>query len=378
MSAVTANPSAETSRAAPRAVATWLLVCCAMIFAMAVIGAITRLTESGLSIMEWDPITGAIPPLSHAEWQRLFALYQETGEYKSLPGGMTLGGFQQIFWWEWIHRLWGRTIGLVYLLPFLWFLWRGKVPAGFAGPLWIGFALGGLQGFMGWFMVESGFSARTDVSQYRLVMHLGLALLIYCYLLWIALSLLRGATPRPARAPRRSLPLFLALLVLTLAAGGFVAGTDAGLTYNTFPLMDGRLVPSGYAALSPWWLNWFETIAAVQFDHRLLATLTLLGALALAWRGWSRAGGTPLARDLTLVAAAAVLQYGLGVATLLEAVPVPLGALHQAGAILLLTATVNALHRRFARPRDLAGVGVAGVGVAGTGVAGTGMAGVRR
>ncbi|SMF07117.1 cytochrome c oxidase assembly protein subunit 15 [Tistlia consotensis] len=363
MSAVTLSRSARTSRAAPRAVAAWLLICCAMIFAMAVIGAITRLTESGLSIMEWDPITGAIPPLSHAEWERLFGLYQETGEYRSLPGGMTLGGFQQIFWWEWIHRLWGRTIGLVYLLPFLWFLWRRKVPAGFAAPLWIGFGLGALQGFMGWFMVESGFSARTDVSQYRLVMHLGLALLIYSYLLWIALSLLRGVTPPAPRAPRRSLPIFLALLVLTLAAGGFVAGTDAGLTYNTFPLMDGRLVPSGYAALSPWWLNWFETIAAVQFDHRLLATLTLLGALALAWRSWARAGGTPLARGLALVAAAALLQYCLGVATLLAAVPVPLGALHQAGAILLLTATVDALHRRFARPRASAGTapGMAGV-----------------
>lgn len=351
MSAVTATSANRSRRPVPRAVALWLLATCAMIFAMAVIGAITRLTESGLSIMEWAPVSGALPPMSHAEWERLFALYQETGEYRSVPGGMTLAEFRHIFWWEWLHRLWGRLIGLVYLLPFLWFLWRRLVPQGFARPLWTGFALGALQGFMGWFMVASGFSDRTDVSQYRLVLHLGLALGIYAYLLWIALSLLRAPEAGSQERPKRSLVGFFALLVLTLAAGGFVAGTNAGLVYNEFPLMDGRLVPTGYDALSPWWLNWFETIEAVQFNHRLLATLLLFGALALAWWSWRRRPGSALGCDLLLLAAAVLLQYVLGIATLLAAVPVWLGALHQAGAILVLTATVSALHRRFGRPR---------------------------
>ncbi|MEX0760791.1 MAG: COX15/CtaA family protein [Tistlia sp.] len=372
MSAV-ARPD-STRRPAPRAVALWLLACCGMIFAMAVIGAITRLTESGLSIMEWAPVSGALPPLGEAEWRRLFALYQQTGEYRSLPGGMTLEAFRSIFWWEWLHRLWGRLIGVVYLLPFLWFLWRRQVPAGFAAPLWIGFGLGALQGAVGWFMVASGFSDRTDVSQYRLVLHLGLALVIYAYLLWLALSLLRRPRPAPAGAPGRSLWLFFALLALTLAAGGFVAGTDAGMTYNEFPTMDGRLVPAGYAPLEPWWLNWFETIEAVQFNHRLLATLLLAGALALAWDGWRRAarapGAAPLAGDLALLAAACLLQYGLGIAALLAAVPVWLGALHQAGALLVLTAAVSALHRRFSRPLATPPAGAEGAGRLDAGPAG--------
>lgn len=351
MSSVSASV-ATVRRPAPRAVALWLLATCAMIFAMAVIGAITRLTESGLSIMEWAPVSGALPPLGEAEWRRLFALYQQTGEYRSLPGGMSLADFRSIFWWEWLHRLWGRLIGLVYLLPFLWFLWRRQVPAGYARPLWIGFGLGALQGLVGWFMVASGFSERTDVSQYRLVLHLGLALAIYAYLLWLALSLLRGPAREQPTRPRRGLVLAGVLLVLTLAAGGFVAGTDAGMTFNEFPTMDGRLVPVGYGALSPWWLNWFETIAAVQFNHRLLATLLLLGVLALSWSAWRRSPGAPLTRDLALLSAATLLQYALGVATLLAVVPVWLGALHQAGALLVLTLAVATLHRRFARSAD--------------------------
>ncbi len=334
------------ARAAPRAVALWLLGVAALIFAMAVIGAITRLTESGLSIMEWAPISGALPPLTTAEWERLLELYRRTAEYQQINRGMSLAEFREIFWWEWVHRQWGRLIGLAFALPLAWFWLRGRLPGWIKPYLLVALGLGALQGFMGWFMVASGFfGARTDVSQYRLVLHLSLALLIYAYLLWLALSLLRPARPAQAAGPLRPAAWsFAGLLTLTLISGGFVAGTDAGLTYNTFPLMDGAWLPAGYAQLQPWWLNWFETIAAIQFNHRLLAVTTAAAALLL----WLWSLSRPLApagrRGFALLAAAALAQVGLGIATLLLVVPVWLGALHQAGALLLIAATVYLLH----------------------------------
>lgn len=333
-------------QAASRAVAVWLLVVAALIFAMAVIGAITRLTESGLSIMEWAPVSGILPPLSTAEWERLLALYRGTAEYQQINRGMTLDEFREIFWWEWIHRQWGRLIGVAYAVPLAWFWLRADLPRWLKPHLLIALGLGGLQGFMGWFMVASGFfGERTDVSQYRLVLHLSLALIIYAYLLWLALSLLR-----PQAAEQRTGPLgaagrlFAVLLAVTVISGGFVAGTDAGLTYNTFPLMDGRLLPAGYAALQPWWLNWFETIAAIQFNHRLLATTTVLAALLLWLWSYGRDLAPATRQGFAAVAGVALAQFGLGIATLLLAVPVWLGALHQAGALLLIAATVFLLH----------------------------------
>ncbi len=329
-----------------RAVALWLFGVAALIFAMAVIGAITRLTESGLSIMEWAPISGALPPLDTAEWERLLALYRGTAEYQQINRGMTLAEFQQIFWWEWIHRQWGRLIGLAFALPLAWFWWRRRLPAWIKPYLLVALALGALQGFMGWVMVASGFfSERTDVSQYRLVAHLSLAVLIYAYLIWLGLSLLRPAPPATASPPLRGWAIaFSLLLALTLVSGGFVAGTDAGLTYNTFPLMDGRLIPAGYAQLQPLWLNWFETIAAVQFNHRLLAVSTAAAAVLL-WLAARRSVRSPAARrGFALVTGAAVAQFGLGIAALLSVVPIWLGALHQAGALLLVAATVYLLH----------------------------------
>ncbi len=351
MAVAAPHQTARTTATTPRAVGIWLLVCCAMIFAMAVIGAITRLTESGLSIMEWAPLAGSLPPLSQAEWQRLFELYRTIPEYQEINRGMSLAEFKEIFWWEWVHRLWGRLIGVVFLLPFLWFWLSGRLPRGLAPYLWLAFGLGALQGFMGWFMVASGFAERTDVSQYRLAMHLGLALVIYSYLFWLALGLLRPAeqgkadvaiAPPPSRA---RLIGFCVLLALTILAGAFVAGLNAGLTYNTFPLMDGDIVPAGYGELSPWPLNFFENIAAVQFNHRLLAIATLVAA-ALLW-AWSRqaALGRGLRRAYDRVAVVALAQVGLGIWTLLAVVPVWLGALHQAGAIVLLTAALDTLHR---------------------------------
>jgi len=228
--------------AAPRAVGVWLLICCGMIFAMAVIGAITRLTESGLSIMEWAPLSGSLPPLDQAEWQRLFDLYRTIPEYQEINRDMTMADFKQIFWWEWVHRLWGRLIGLVFALPFFWFLLRAKLPRGLAPYLWLALGLGALQGFVGWYMVSSGFAERSDVSQYRLALHLSLALVIYATLFWLALSVLRGRAAAPSArshaASAVSLPLyaFCLLLALTILAGAFVAGLNAGMTYNSFPL----------------------------------------------------------------------------------------------------------------------------------------------
>ncbi|MEQ9609455.1 MAG: COX15/CtaA family protein [Kiloniellaceae bacterium] len=354
MSATTPEAfSANASRPPARAVGHWLLGCAAMVFAMAVIGAITRLTESGLSIMEWAPLTGVLPPLSQEEWQRLFDLYRQIPEYQQQNAGMSLDAFKTIFWWEYIHRLWGRLIGVVFALPLAWFWWRGRIDRALGKKLLIAFALGAAQGGLGWFMVASGFAERTDVSQYRLTAHLALALAIYGYLIWLALAVL---WPRPERsrdgaAPllRRALWSLLALVAVTIVSGGFVAGLNAGLTYNTFPLMDGRLVPDGYAMLSPWIVNLFENIAAVQFNHRLLAVTTVAVALGLWLWSLNRNLAPAAQMGFAAVAILALIQLALGITTLVLVVPVTLGALHQAGAILVLTATLWTLYHL--RPR---------------------------
>jgi len=341
-----ARAQAAESPASP-AVTVWLIACCAMIFAMALIGAITRLTESGLSIMEWAPISGILPPLSEAEWQRLFALYQQTDEFRIDNSSMTLESFREIFWWEYIHRVWGRLIGLVYALPFFWFLWRGTLPGWLKPHAWFLLFLGGLQGAMGWYMVESGFGARTDVSQYRLVLHLSLALVIYGYMLWLIFRITEQPPQRAARSATLGgwLRGLLVLAGLTVVSGGFVAGLNAGLIYNSFPLMDGHLVPEDYLSVSPFWLNWFETIAAVQFNHRLLATLTVV-ATAVLWLWSWRLPLRPNQRlAMHFLAAAVAVQFLLGIATLLAVVPISLAVLHQAGAIALLSFAVLAVYR---------------------------------
>jgi cytochrome c oxidase assembly protein subunit 15 len=330
----------ELVRRNDRAIGLWLLACCAMVFVMVVLGGVTRLTQSGLTIMEWAPLRGALPPMSEAEWQRIFALYQQIPEYQQINHGMTLAEFQGIFWWEWAHRLWGRLIGVVFLVPFLWFLLRGRIRRGLAPRLTLLFALGAAQGALGWFMVASGFADRVDVSQYRLVAHLVLALAIYVAMLWTALGLLRARERWPV--PCRLFPHLLtalALLGLTIVMGGFTAGLHGGLVYNSFPLMGGELAPSDLWAMVPGWINLFENPPAAQFVHRWLAIATMLTVLALGWR--DRATGSLPVR---LATAMALLQVGLGIATLLLLVPVPLAALHQAGAVTLLTLVVWALH----------------------------------
>lgn len=325
-------------------VAGWLLAMCGMVLVMVALGGATRLTGSGLSIMEWAPLSGTLPPLSEAEWRRLYDLYRQIPQYELVNKGFGLEGFKQIFWLEWAHRLWGRLIGLVFILPLAWLWWRGAVPRSLMPRLLALFVLGGLQGAVGWFMVASGFAAdATAVSPYRLVVHLGLALVLYAAMLWMALDLL-APRPQPGGEDRRLRWLVRGTVVavaLAILAGGFVAGLRAGLDYNTFPLMDGRLVPEGYARLSPFLLNWTENIAAVQFNHRLLASLAVLLALASIVAGWR----SPARPALVALGAAVGVQYVLGIATLLWVVPVGLGTAHQTVAVLVLTAALVALHR---------------------------------
>ncbi|CAH2604218.1 Heme A synthase [Rhodovastum atsumiense] len=342
---VTQPHPAGAADARRRAVAIWLLVICGMILVMIGLGGATRLTGSGLSIMEWAPLRGTLPPLTEAEWQRLFALYRQIPQYTLLNPDLDLDGFRRIFWLEYVHRLWGRLIGLAFLLPLLWLWWRGAIDKRLRPRLLVLFMLGGLQGGVGWFMVASGFFPDSiAVSQYWLVVHLTLALVLYGAILWTALSLLRPASlPGGPPALRRAVFACCVLVTVTIVAGGFVAGLKAGLTYNTFPLMDGRIVPDGYGDLRPAWRNLTENIAAVQFNHRLLATATAVTVLGtLAW-GLTRARGLAKA-GLWALGIAVAVQYGLGVATLLAVVPPLLGTAHQIVAALVLSAALLALH----------------------------------
>ena len=330
-----------------RLVAGWLFAISGMILVMVMLGGLTRLTGSGLSIMEWAPLSGALPPLNHAQWEKLYALYKQIPQYKLVNDGFGLAGFQRIFWLEWFHRLWGRLIGVAVLVPLLWFWATRRLERRLAPRLLGIFLLGGLQGAVGWFMVASGFFPdSTTVAPARLVIHLGLALVLYAAILWTGLGVLHPVPDAPVRArtPRRAVALTSVLVGLTILAGGFVAGTHAGLEYNTFPLMDGRLVPRAYADLTPFWRNLTQNVAAVQFDHRVLATLTAFSTLAAVGIGL-RARLPARARWPVLALGVLVaVQYALGVATLLLVVPIPLASAHQANAVLVLTAALVALH----------------------------------
>ena len=332
-------------------IATWLLVCAAGVFAMVIIGGITRLTESGLSMVEWRPLIGILPPLSAIEWQRIFDLYREIPEYQQLNAGMSLADFKSIFWWEYFHRLSGRLIGLLFGLPFLFFLFKGWLTTRLTWRLAGLLFLGGLQGVIGWWMVKSGLVERTDVSQYRLAVHLLLALLILAMLFHLALSLMitPGQRVRVSRSLTMHAWLLVAAILVTIGSGALVAGTDAGQIYNTFPLMGGSFVPAEYAHLGPFWLNWFENPAAIQFNHRWLA----VGTFVLAVIFWLRARSARLNRAalaaVTAMIAVACLQVALGISVLLTNVPLPLAAVHQAVAALFLISSVASAF--FMRPR---------------------------
>ncbi len=344
------NSSSTQDYSDQKAIAIWLLACCATIFGMIILGGVTRLTGSGLSMVQWAPIMGILPPLNQAEWQEAFLLYQQFPEYQLKNFGMSLGEFKSIFWFEYGHRLLGRSIGMIFLLPFLFFLFRGKIEKTLTPKLITMFVLGGLQGLMGWYMVKSGLVNDPHVSQYRLTAHLGLAIIIYGYMLWVALGLLYPKINDNKQNPSLArLALIISTIIfITALSGGFVAGTRAGFAFNTFPLMDGRLIPVGLFDLSPLWRNFFENIVTVQFNHRVLATLLFL-IIPIFWFKTGKYELQPLARTGShLLLAALALQITLGISTLLLVVPVALAAAHQAGAIVLLTAAIfvsQQLHR---------------------------------
>ena len=326
-----------------RQVAQWLILCAVVIFGMIMLGGVTRLTHSGLSMVEWKPLVGTIPPLTEQHWLTEFEKYKQFPEYQKTNLGMSLDGFKSIFMYEYLHRLLGRVIGVLFALPLLYFLLRGRVRPGLAPGLVCLFLLGGLQGFLGWYMVKSGLVDNPRVSQYRLTAHLGVAVAIYAYMLWIAFGLLFTERATREKAPSNNARWTLglvALVYLMILSGGLVAGTRAGLAYSTWPLMGTSFIPAGLYASVPPWLAMFEDITTIQFNHRMLAYLlfVLLNAFALMVYFRAPRGHGKLGAVLLLVAL--WMQMGLGISTLLLHVPVALATAHQGGAVLLLTATV--------------------------------------
>jgi len=323
-------------QASRKAVGVWLLAIAVIILAMVTIGGLTRITGSGLSITEWDPIMGAIPPLTGAQWADAFAKYQKIPQYILENRGMSLEAFKGIFWWEWTHRFLGRFLGVAFFLPFLWFAWKGAIRKSDWPRMLLLFVLGGLQGFIGWWMVQSGLETRVSVSQYRLAIHLGAALLLLIAILWIALEYLRDLKTPPRPAGRQI--TFVVLVYLQMLLGALVAGLHAGLIYNTWPDMDGRVFPEAPFFSKPWWINFFENPGLAQFDHRIGAYI-VAGFAAWIFAGGVRFGGH-VKKSAKLVAAITAFQIGLGIFTLLLQAPEELAALHQVTAAALLCAAV--------------------------------------
>lgn len=339
-----------------RGVAYWLLVIAALVVATLLVGGATRLTESGLSIVEWKPVTGILPPLSEAQWQAEFDKYKVIPQYRELNRGMSLEAFKTIYWWEWAHRLLGRLIGIAFLLPFLFFLWRGWIDRALGARLWLIFGLGALQGAVGWWMVTSGLSERVSVSQYRLAFHLTLACVIYAALVWTWRRLKQRAEAKIPLRIRLTAYVLSALVIAQIYIGALVAGLDGGLTYNTWPYIDGALLPSADRLwfLAPSWRNLFENDLMVQFNHRIMAYLLFVVAIlhAIDVRRSLRTG---VAVTTALVLAGLViLQAAIGILTLLQQAPIGLAMLHQVMAIALLTVVViHAEHIRGPRAASL-------------------------
>jgi len=345
---VSYSPTLDTKR--EKIMASWLFTVAGMVLFMVVLGGLTRLTHSGLSIVEWKLFTGWIPPLNEADWEALFAKYQNFPEFHKTNPDMDVQGFKGIFWLEFVHRVWGRLLGFAFFLPFAAFMIRGWVRLSDAlfwkltGLL----LLGGSQGVMGWFMVMSGLVDRPDVSQYRLTAHFGLALLIIIALIWVALSLLNKEPYDQHHQDAGHLSCaskgLFALAFLTALSGGFVAGLDAGFAYNTFPLMDDGIIPGGLFDFDPWYMAPFEDITTVQFDHRILAELTFVVVMIIWFKSRSRHLAPRARASVNALGIMACLQVALGISTLLLVVPVSLASLHQIGAVVLLSIATWCMH----------------------------------
>jgi cytochrome c oxidase assembly protein subunit 15 len=319
----------------------WLYAVAALMVLTLVVGGATRLTESGLSIVEWKPVTGVVPPLSADAWQAEFAKYQQIPQYRELNRGMSLGQFQTIYWWEWTHRLLARLVGAAFLLPFLFLLWRGWIERPLQARLWAIFGAGAALGAVGWWMVSSGLAGRVSVSQYRLAFHLTLACAIYTAILWTALSL-NARAAEPIRRFRVTGILLVLLVLLQIYLGALVAGLDAGLVFNTWPQIDNALIPSAERLWfeTPAWRNLFENTLTVQFDHRMVAYLLWLVAMLHAVDVIRARRGGALLNGALALACAVTIQAGIGIVTLLHQAPLPLALLHQAMAIVVLTIAV--------------------------------------
>jgi cytochrome c oxidase assembly protein subunit 15 len=335
------------------AVCLWLFIVAGFIFAMVLVGGATRLTGSGLSITEWQPILGILPPSSEGAWQEAFEKYRQIPEYELVNRGMSLGAFKTIYWWEWTHRFIGRLIGFVFLIPFVYFLARRSIPKAFIPRVAALFVLGGAQGALGWFMVKSGLSDRVDVSQYRLAAHLALAVAIAGYAFWLGLSIREQSRPaREGNPLRASSPgvrlcagLLAALVYLQIIAGAFVAGLKAGHASNTWPLMNGEVLPPGLDAISPWYLNFFENPLTAQFTHRVLAYAIAIFAIGFGALIWRFPNTRPLRLPIVALLCAIMLQIALGVVTILYGVPIDAALAHQANAIAVLALALWMLHR---------------------------------
>jgi cytochrome c oxidase assembly protein subunit 15 len=335
------SPSSPTSTARPRAISRWLLAVAAMVLLMVLVGGITRLTESGLSMVRWEPISGTVPPLNADQWNAEFAAYKATPEYAKVNHGMSLAEFKQIFFWEYLHRLIGRLIGVVFAVPLIWFAWKKAIPRGYGSRLTALLALGGLQGAIGWWMVASGLIDRPDVSHIRLAIHLSAALFIFAGLIWTALDL-RALTDDPRAKPARMpgiAAVAIAILTLQIMLGAFTAGLDAGFAFAEWPTMGGRFFPEGVPLLAPAWRNLVDQPIVVQFVHRWFAWVTAGAAIFLAIRA-KRAG----VRLAWIIHALVTLQICLGIATLLSGVAIPIAVAHQLTAALLLAALIIAAH----------------------------------
>jgi len=339
-----------------RAIRWWLFGVAALIAIMVLVGGATRLTESGLSIVEWKPVTGTLPPLSQDQWTAAFDGYKTIPQYRELNAGMSLAEFKTIFWWEWSHRLLGRVIGIAYLLPFLWFLWRGVLSTDVRRRLWLIFGLGALQGAVGWWMVASGLSQRIEVSQYRLATHLVLALLIFASIVWTLRRLAERPLPVASSRLKITSAALLVLIFVQLYLGALVAGLRAGRVYNTWPAIDGALIPSAARLFfeEPWWRNLFDNTLTVQFEHRMTAYLLFALAVLHALDAVRSRAGTSAVNGALWLAAAITLQATLGILTLLHQVPILLALAHQAVAIAVLTLAIFQVERLAVRRAESA------------------------